>query len=293
MTEQIGATSATAVPMSPLLRLPAELRNLIYAYALTADKGLNFHPSWGDGLRPPRFFPRSTSPATRSDEFNQLKYTCRQLHQETAGLEVQTSQTYFNNTTDVRGPAETFVKFRETCTVKKAGWFRDVTLLDDYGWGPRDVLDHNKIYNGWALIHFLGYTPEKYKDLLEPRQFMHAVVDFCRNYKEHRVRYESAKFDLRVPCGLLLCGLHLNLEFRGNDLRSAVATSDLPQRGYRRKELSGNNNSAAEFRVENLRYCIPQTGFDHNHLKSEYELFGWLHASDCADLAQGWYENGI
>ncbi|KAJ4375012.1 hypothetical protein N0V83_002091 [Neocucurbitaria cava] len=94
-----------------LLTLPGELRNRIYRYALSCDTLKVIlpwedkpkpRPSFNSRLRPPFKSRSAVSKLTLMDaavddiwgvvEFNQLKFACRQLYAETAGLELQ-----FNN----------------------------------------------------------------------------------------------------------------------------------------------------------------------------------------------------
>jgi hypothetical protein len=75
------------VPLSdpPFFRLPGELRNRVYEYALTTNKTLRFIGA-NSGEKPKLLEPDSRH---ANGEYNQLKYTCRQWYQETAGLEAK------------------------------------------------------------------------------------------------------------------------------------------------------------------------------------------------------------
>ncbi len=96
---------------SPLLRLPGEIRNRIYEYALTSPKKLYFSATdEALKLRPAMSLWSGVSP-----EFNQLKYTCYQLYKETAGVEVQFNTVVFKS----RSPGKTFSNFLGICAPKK------------------------------------------------------------------------------------------------------------------------------------------------------------------------------
>lgn len=80
--------STTPSPPSALLSLPPELRNRIFAYTLTSrTQILQYAPSPKANHHRPVFSDPSSSHPTR--DFNQLKYVCRQLYLETAGLEIK------------------------------------------------------------------------------------------------------------------------------------------------------------------------------------------------------------
>lgn len=89
-----------------LLDLPAELRNLVYKFALTSEHGLR--ATVARSISPGRVMTEDEEECRDvaklklherlprepdSPEFNQLKYVCRQLYQETAGIE-QNSTTW-------------------------------------------------------------------------------------------------------------------------------------------------------------------------------------------------------
>ncbi|KAF2115344.1 hypothetical protein BDV96DRAFT_575321 [Lophiotrema nucula] len=69
----------TEQSLSPLLRLPGELRNRIYEYTTFEPHGLFYGTS---AIGKPTLF----SNFERTHECNQLKYACRQLYAETKGL---------------------------------------------------------------------------------------------------------------------------------------------------------------------------------------------------------------
>lgn len=76
----------SSVSTSPFLNLPAELRNHIVAYALTTSaRTLQYMPN--DNLHSEK--PIFEDPQQPDHEFNQLKYVCKQLYYETAGLEIK------------------------------------------------------------------------------------------------------------------------------------------------------------------------------------------------------------
>jgi hypothetical protein len=109
---------------SALLKLPAELRNRICQYALTADDGVYL-----DARSTPRFLQVDTSDDPKDGrESNVLKLTCRQLYRETAGLEIKFNTVEFCGTTTSSGPAHVLNDFLSTCTALKIQWLKNVRL---------------------------------------------------------------------------------------------------------------------------------------------------------------------
>ena len=80
--------------MSPLLRLPSEMRNLIMDYAICELVGLHYQSDLGgiDRLYPNLDLITKVMRHPHAFEASQVKYVCRQLHHETKGrvLELNT-----------------------------------------------------------------------------------------------------------------------------------------------------------------------------------------------------------
>ncbi|OAG09705.1 uncharacterized protein CC84DRAFT_1202368 [Paraphaeosphaeria sporulosa] len=139
-------TISTSIPApSPLLSLPPELRNRIFAYALTSSTStLQYslastpnHPVFSD-----------TANANHNQEFNQLKYACRQLYAETAGLEVKHNALRFDlpeddaytlarvqnsvdsgfSTPNSEAPSTTFPPFLYSCAPDKRKWLSRIII---------------------------------------------------------------------------------------------------------------------------------------------------------------------
>jgi hypothetical protein len=121
-------------PQSPLLRLPAELRNRIYEYALTA-KGDLMYMFWGTDHKSIICDSAHDADSSRpvsvgATEFNQLKYVCLKLYAETAALELRL------NTLNIHGqyhlpvtrPAYGFSCFVQQLSPSKHAWLAHVVL---------------------------------------------------------------------------------------------------------------------------------------------------------------------
>lgn len=92
---------------SPLLNLPPELRNTIYRYALQRPSGV-------DPKKPgsPSVW-HSSHQVSSFWSFNQLKYTCRQLRNETSALASLCNELWFESWSQInqflsRYPAESY-----------------------------------------------------------------------------------------------------------------------------------------------------------------------------------------
>jgi hypothetical protein len=178
------------------LKLPAELRNHIYHFALTTSKGLYLDPS-----NPTRFLDADAKEEYKKRKtINLLKFTCHQLYKETADIEIKFNRVELLGPHQFPGPAQAFNDFLSRCTATKAQWLREVTL-----WFPdRDALSFGNCVESEAVL-----LP---------------IVEFCRNYIYVDVRYmpHHFKFSTNNPDRFIMIGVWLSLEFRGKDLRPSV-----------------------------------------------------------------------
>jgi hypothetical protein len=121
-------THSAIVPQkqSPLLRLPGELRNKIYEYALTDYNESEPVMLPGDVNEPTSAFHLHRR-ETEGDwhEVNQLKHVCRQLYLETRsfGLEQYTKLTFSTFTSRYwepchHNPGRAFLRFLESCNAE-------------------------------------------------------------------------------------------------------------------------------------------------------------------------------
>lgn len=131
---------------SPFLNLPAELRNQIVTYALTTPTNtLQYNPHNHPRYNKPIF----EDPQHPNHEFNQLKYVCKQLYAETAGLEINYNALRFDlpeddaytlariqnsidsglpSATLVPIPSTSFPPFLYTCSKTRAAWLREIIV---------------------------------------------------------------------------------------------------------------------------------------------------------------------
>jgi hypothetical protein len=176
---------------SPLLKLPAELHNRIYHFALTTSKGLCLDPS-----NPTRFLDADAKEEYKKRKMiNLLKFTCHQLYKETAGIEIKFNRVEFLGPHQSPGPAQAFNDFLSRCRATKARWLREVTLW----FTDRDALSFGNCVESEAVL-----LP---------------VVEFCCNYIYTNVRYmpQHFKFSANNPDRFIIIGVWLSLEFHGKD----------------------------------------------------------------------------
>jgi hypothetical protein len=160
------------VPLSdpPFFRLPGELRNRVYEYALTTDKTLRFIGE-NSGEKPKLLEPDSRH---TNGEYNQLKYTCRKLYQETAGLEAKFNKIEIVSRRFPKAePARLFRIFLTTSAPEKAAWFTNVTMKSSH----------------------CGHDKNK---LLEPASDLLPIADFCRRNPHVNIRYIPGGFEYEL-----------------------------------------------------------------------------------------------
>jgi hypothetical protein len=139
-----------------LTRLPRELRDIIYEYALTEDGGLvaDVKPKASNAL--PEFRPRRLDNLKDHRASNQLRLVCRQLYLETTGLGIR-----YNDITFVDTWYESrifayvnFTRFVESCSRKQIDKLRKIIIHDS----------------------------QDYRDLVSNCCSNYPVQPFCRNF---------------------------------------------------------------------------------------------------------------
>ncbi|KAF2240957.1 hypothetical protein BU26DRAFT_572195 [Trematosphaeria pertusa] len=208
-----GAPLNSKNSSSRLLQLPGELRNRIYEYVLTdpSPLGLQYSEQFVGGtcISKPWLKPRFEG--MRDKEITKIKYVCRKLYAETAGLEIKFNSLRFS---DSECPARMFKDFLAICSPSKAAWIRTVVLrLGDYS-------------------HCISVLQENIDTLLP-------IADFCRRNPQATVKYTYGAWEYSPCCEppnsgrpfifameFIEAGVHLTKAFRGQDLDFLLPPSD-------------------------------------------------------------------
>jgi hypothetical protein len=172
-----------ALQKAPLLRLPGEIRNRIYKYVfsdVSSASGLKYCEA-SYHLKYISFDPMFSTENTRpvpafflvNEEFNQMKYVCRQLYFECKALELKYAPLIFTGNRLVE-PSLQFLTFVERCTPAKASWIRQVKLYGSTYSGPRILLDDIDIFQ--ELVEFCRANPKVHVDYV--LQEMQLPTDF-------------------------------------------------------------------------------------------------------------------
>jgi hypothetical protein len=127
---------------SPLLRLPTELRDCIYRYALYCDNtGLQYR-YWKTKADGKPIFHATGKSKEDPRSWNQMQYVCRQLHAETKALELKYNPLIFRQTATWELVAwSQFSRFAKALPKSKLAWLRTITLSTNSNavrdvWGP-------------------------------------------------------------------------------------------------------------------------------------------------------------
>ncbi|KAH6882880.1 hypothetical protein BKA58DRAFT_26373 [Alternaria rosae] len=144
---------------SPLLRLPRELRDRIYTYALHESDGLIFH-------REDDYKAYFCTDWRQPREANQLKYTCWQLRSETLKVEWQLNDLVFLSHGSRRGrflgkhPAAQLLGFLDMCSEVWRQRVRRIVLLAQEDMGGNDSIA--KLHHHVHDLNLVALTCENY-----------------------------------------------------------------------------------------------------------------------------------
>jgi hypothetical protein len=201
-------TSSTAPPStrppSAFLRLPGEIRNKICQYALTSATPIEHLPGYRT-VCGPQFIDRSQdTPKGRSLQFNSLKLVCKQLHAETAGLEIQFNCTIFTPSAGYSKPAEQcFFDFVASMTLKKLDWLSTVIIATE--------------------VKCLGPSVRDLPNL----PYLSALVAFAKHHPTTDVRYQFVNFqfsrdNLYSWLSFMYVGVALMIALKGMSISDAA-----------------------------------------------------------------------
>ncbi|KAI4640031.1 hypothetical protein J4E93_008831 [Alternaria ventricosa] len=147
---------------SPLLRLPAELRNTIYELTLTASRSLHHHKPDAAGKKPYFYLRDDKSPV----DYNQLKYANKQLYAETAGLELKFNDITFSEGSKDALPSDALIDWVSSVSITKRSWIKTISIRPDsvddlnlIGESPDAVARLTQLCNGIPNVKVKYYKP--------------------------------------------------------------------------------------------------------------------------------------
>ncbi|KAF2244808.1 hypothetical protein BU26DRAFT_508788 [Trematosphaeria pertusa] len=296
-----SAAPACADPSVPaadgtcyFFRLPRELRDQVYDYALYAPDGLFYQYRPFDTVFP--FF--ASEEDTRDSiqpEINQLKYVCRQLHAETKGLVLKVNEAVNFTRFSIAHPStvEQFQRLWESCGTNTRSCIRAIYLPAEDGAVGQDAN----------------------AALPRPRSNVFPIIDLCRAHPDVQVNVRLNRVPVPRESGLHPGFMLLNdardlLEiFRGKDINGWVPYVQMDAEGrsamrYYRRERWRSGRRAEELRVSNLRFWPEQREFDEEEFVEVAKMFGMFdngpvrwptseEVSKMADLLREWHEHGF
>jgi hypothetical protein len=219
------------------LSLPPEIRNRIYIFALTPSGVLEYFENDASSGRKSFFYAAQHGivssghgHSNHDTEYNQLQYVNRQLHSETAGLELKYAPVLvFNGLPDPTRPGGAqALRFLMSVSLKRRAW-----------------LSYIVIYDTPALPHesFLRDTPET----------LTLLDQICSENENLCLCYHPPAWDLR-PClasieNCIFNGAMYALVLRGDD----SARLFNPLRGFRMAQLLDDDDENYPLVVKQAR----------------------------------------
>jgi len=172
---------------SPLLRLPGEIRNKIFQYVLTSSAPLHHCQSWdvvsSHNLKIFRHhsFEEETAPGDTRPRpfFNSVKFVCRQLYAETAGLELKFNTLLFNAQAELQ-------YLQAPGTIQK-------TTAQDWFFDLVDSLTAEKLQ--WLSTVILA-SNQKFNDVVPLPAVLNEIADFAKQHPHINVRFHFEGFCL-------------------------------------------------------------------------------------------------
>ena len=211
-----------------------------------------------------------------NDEFNQLKFVCRGLYNETICFEFRLNTIFFDSVflggRGMIGAAELFSRFVNDCSHLKAACLSRVDLSHHTG----------QEFFGGGL-----------KDL--PVTF-EGIEDFCRTYPKCTVRFFAFDFKTRFKTAseILHDGLHIKWAMRREIPNEFYETVDIDEGRWSRYWVK--EESALEFNLPNFRVFPRQGTCVDDKFRKEVAAVPMMTTEryqTCVDTVEDWFENGI
>ncbi|KAG9193554.1 hypothetical protein G6011_03589 [Alternaria panax] len=168
---------------SLLLRIPGELRNLIYGLALSDADGLIF------GYRKPPNHHKVLA------GYNQLKFTCKQLSRETARLEIKYNKILFVQLPHQDSAGEQFIRLLKRLPPFKHAWLSEVILIDD-----STPVQYGSLFTS---AKFRQAMQELERQVVrESGSIAEAIGEFCKAHPQTPVTYHFSSWCFPEPKGI-------------------------------------------------------------------------------------------
>ncbi|PSN61508.1 hypothetical protein BS50DRAFT_578496 [Corynespora cassiicola Philippines] len=248
LEQKISAAAQT----SRLLRLPGELRNMIYKLALTAPHGLRcrWHKGFNRRKRRPVLLVNSRNNQVLH-EANQLKYVSHFLYKETAGLESKYNDVIFDSVSkEFSGAKSGFDMFVNSCTPSKLSWLKMATIGEKTEGITADFME-------W-------FEPEAMPHIMR-------LFEFCASHPEITVRYRVRGWSCKrsepsTLLGVVFRAAALLKAFRDVEIYDAIPVREYRQAGYQDDAVLMLGRYAEEVKqyrhVTNLRFMPRDARFD-------------------------------
>ncbi len=265
---------------------------MLYVGGLSFVAGSN-HKFGNDG--PPQKSYFHPSGGSKDQEFNQLKYVCRQLCYETTCLEFELNWLFFVGPSvehdGVWHPARACADFLNECTPQKRSYIHHLDLCLE--WTPKnESKEPNQPTN----------HPQDYSTILaENSACFETIAKFCHDYPNASVSYVIDDFRTG-GCGpsirnCLQQGILASLALRHKDFLHLLPNAGelaIPIEYARRW---ANRRCVERLKVSNLDFPGCEAPNDKEIVVMQSESQGWSLTVDkiqaCVDLLKHWDDHGL
>jgi hypothetical protein len=251
-----------SVPVPKLLQMPGEVRNLIYAYTLSAPEGLVLHENGKLFDRTHTLCDHDGFYDTAADEANQLKFVNRQLYKETRGLGLHHNDLVLDGYTIPGGhdfisdgvtvtstphelAIEYFASFLQTCSPKHLEHMQKVEL------------NHAGLLTGTSRSHRVLL-----EDVLVPSLAL--TANFCAEFTNLQVAWRIPFLYHKMDTPGNFCSNPIALRAAIDELRGSMLFDEWGGAIFRAAALRGNSkfDAVATFYETHLGQNPNRSPFD-------------------------------
>ncbi|KAF2791655.1 hypothetical protein K505DRAFT_376605 [Melanomma pulvis-pyrius CBS 109.77] len=277
---------------SAFLRLPAEVRNNIYEYTLHCDDDALQYRYWKTKRNQRPIFHAQHKSNEDVQDFNQLKFVCRQLYHETRSLEIRCNALAFKQIArwELEASAQ-FLRFVKGLPRKKLKWLRTITLSRN----------PNTFRNSWAWCP--GVVSQELPSIIKISQFCvthpHIHVNFIiPHFKVHEKFHLLPNNPALDIVSFVVSAVYINRILRDKDF--AFLLTDLLSDHFDREAIIlRKGRLIQEFQASNLRFWPDMRVFDEYEFRKQaaMETHWWNALEGGLDIwvqhVRDWIENGI